>query len=84
MKVPIVTSAVSQNTKKLRFNYNVTRVPSGGVIDRSVMSGTNVCIFSGIGENRTLSMDFIRWLNSPEITAYWGMNTYYVPTVKMK
>ena len=81
----IVTSAVSQKfmQKKLRFNYNVTRVPSGGVIDRSVMSGTNVCIFSEIGENRTLgSWDFIRWLNSPEITAYWGINTYYVPTRK--
>ena len=81
----IVTSAVSQKfmQKKLRFNYKVTRVPTGGVVDRSVMSGTNVCIFSGIGENRTLgAWDFIRWLNSPEITAYWGMNTYYVPTRK--
>lgn len=81
----IVTSAVSQKfmQSKLRFNYNVTRVPAGGVVDRSVMSGTNVCIFSGIGENRSKgAWDFIRWLNSPEVTAYWGMHTYYVPTRK--
>lgn len=81
----IITSSVSQKfmKSKLRFNYNVTRVPTGGAADRSIMSGTNVCIFSGIGDKRSQgAWDFIKWLNSPEITAYWGMNTYYVPTRK--
>ncbi len=81
----IVTSCVSQlfMRDKLNFNYGVRPVPGGNKRDVSIMSGTNVSIFSGIGEKRSKgAWDFVRWFNSPEITARWARETYYVPTRK--
>lgn len=79
----IITSSVSQKfmQKKLNFDFAVTPVPSGREREVSIMSGTNVAIFEGIGEARTGgAWDFISWLNSPEITSKWARNTFYVPT----
>jgi multiple sugar transport system substrate-binding protein len=81
----IVTSCVSQlfMRDKLNFNYGVRPVLGGTKRDVSIMSGTNVSIFSGIGEKRSKgAWDFIRWFNSPEITARWARETFYVPTRK--
>ncbi|MBT3784241.1 ABC transporter substrate-binding protein, partial [bacterium] len=79
----IITSSVSQKfmANKLNFPYGVAAVPGGEKRDVSILSGTNVCLFSGIGEERSRgAWDFIKWFNSPEITARWAMNTFYVPT----
>ena len=79
----IITSSVSQKfmANKLSFPYGVKAVPGGEKRSVSILSGTNVCIFSGIGPERSRgAWDFIKWFNSPEITARWAMNTFYVPT----
>lgn len=81
----IITSSVSQKfmANKLRFDYGVQAVPGGDKKNVSIVSGTNICMFSGIGDHRSRgAWDFIKWFNSPEITARWAMNTFYVPTRK--
>ena len=81
----IITSSVSQKfmANKLRFPYGVKAVPAGEKRNVSIVSGTNICMFSGIGRDRSRgAWDFITWFNSPEITARWAMNTFYVPTRK--
>ncbi|PCJ16935.1 MAG: hypothetical protein COB02_14815 [Candidatus Cloacimonadota bacterium] len=81
----IITSSVSRKymERKLNFPFSVAPIPMGKKRDVSIVSGTNVCIFSSASKKRQDgAWDFIKWFNSPKITARWAMNTFYVPTRK--
>jgi ABC-type glycerol-3-phosphate transport system substrate-binding protein len=80
----IITSSVSRKfmERKLNFKFGTTSVPMSGK-KVSIMSGTNVCIFNGLGKERTDgAWDFLSWLVSPESTSKWAKGTYYVPVRK--
>jgi ABC-type glycerol-3-phosphate transport system substrate-binding protein len=80
----IITSVVSRKFMegKLNFPYGVASVPLSGN-KKSIMSGTNICIFSSIGEERAKgAWDFLKWLSSAEISAEWARRSFYVPTRK--
>ncbi|MBN1619441.1 ABC transporter substrate-binding protein [candidate division WOR-3 bacterium] len=51
--------------------------------DVSVISGTNIVIFSKSSpEQQVAAWEFIKWFNSPEVQAAWSASTGYVPTRK--
>lgn len=80
----IITSVVSRKFMegKLGFPYGVASVPLSGN-KKSIMSGTNICIFNHLGEERTQgAWDFLRWLSSAEISAEWARESFYVPIRK--
>ncbi|MCJ8346710.1 ABC transporter substrate-binding protein [bacterium] len=81
----IITSSVSRKymERKLNFPFSVAPIPMGKKRDVSIVSGTNISVFSSSSKKRQDgAWDFIEWFNSPEITAKWAMNTFYVPTRK--
>ncbi|MBW7874359.1 MAG: ABC transporter substrate-binding protein [Candidatus Cloacimonetes bacterium] len=81
----IITSVVSRRfmEPKLNFPFTVAPVPLEEKRKVSVMSGTNVCIFSGLTPERTkAAWDFLKWFSEAERTAEWSERTFYVPIRK--
>ncbi|MCO4783674.1 MAG: ABC transporter substrate-binding protein [Candidatus Cloacimonetes bacterium] len=81
----IITSSVSRKymERKLVFPFSVAPIPMGKKKDVSIVSGTNISVFSSSTKKRQDgAWDFVKWFNSPEITARWAMSTFYVPTRK--
>lgn len=66
----------------LTFDWGMAPIVAGRE-KASVMSGTNVIIFSKASEEvKKASWEFIRWFTTPENTAYWSVMTTYMPVRK--
>lgn len=77
----IQTSSVSREFMKaqLRFDYGMLPLPSGKK-RAAILSGTNLCMFRTDDEDRQkASWKFLKFFTKAESTAYWSMNTSYVP-----
>ena len=42
--------------------------------------GANVVMMAGLEEDSAATMDFLKYLTSPEVAAYWSTKTCYVPS----
>lgn len=65
-----------------RFVWNAYPIPARDENTESMtlMQGTNVGIFSGLSDaENEASWEFVKFLTSPEMTAYWAMATGYMP-----
>jgi multiple sugar transport system substrate-binding protein len=66
-----------------KFIWRAYAVPSAeeGVPGKTLMQGTNVGIFARLHpEVRAGAWEFMKFLSSPEINAYWAVQTGYMPT----
>jgi ABC-type glycerol-3-phosphate transport system substrate-binding protein len=75
------TSSVSREfmEKQLRFDYGMAPLPSGKN-RAAILSGTNLCMFKTNDEERqSAAWRFLKFFTSTESTAYWSINTSYVP-----
>lgn len=73
-------SFMAKKTPSFRIGISTLPPPSGGN-DVSVISGTNIIIFSKASpEQQVAAWEFIKWFNSPEVQAVWSVNTGYIPT----
>lgn len=67
---------------KLRFPFGMAAIPYSKV-NTSVLSGTNVAIFSYFSEAEILAAwKFIKWFTDTDQTARWGIETTYMPVRK--
>jgi ABC-type glycerol-3-phosphate transport system substrate-binding protein len=76
------TSRMRHLLEKARFSVGIATLPAGA-IRRYQFAGTNLAIFSHSSpEKRYAAWRFIKFLISPETTAYWATKTGYLPVRK--
>lgn len=76
----IVSKVFMQSS--LRFPFGMATLPYNK-INTSVLSGTNVAIFSYFSEEEILAAwKFIKWFTDTDQTARWGIETTYMPVKK--
>ncbi len=75
-------SFMAKKNPPFRIGVSTLPAPSWGE-DVSVISGTNIVIFSRSSpEEQVAAWEFIKWFNSPEVQAAWSASTGYIPTRK--
>lgn len=68
--------------KDVKFPFGMELLP-GRKFHTSVLSGTNVAIYSGFTpEEELAAWKFIKWFTDTERTAHWGVKTTYMPVRK--
>ncbi len=80
----VVASCTVRNymDPKISFEYGVAPLPRGKR-PAAVIAGTNIGIFASCtGRKRKAAWRFLKFLVSREASAYWSMNTSYVPVRK--
>ncbi|MDQ7826243.1 MAG: ABC transporter substrate-binding protein [Candidatus Eremiobacteraeota bacterium] len=72
------TSRIAPLMKHCPFSFGIASVPEGS--ERTYQSaGTNLAIFAKSDEKKEASWRFMRFLVAPENTAFWAINTGYLP-----
>ncbi|MBW6516251.1 MAG: ABC transporter substrate-binding protein [Candidatus Cloacimonetes bacterium] len=75
-------SAVYMKRAGIDFFLGIAALPIDET-NRSVISGTNICIFDTKDEKRhRAAWTFIKWFTDTEQTARWSYMTYYMPVRK--
>jgi ABC-type glycerol-3-phosphate transport system substrate-binding protein len=75
---PFIAKAVND-----AFEIGMAPVPTApGKPVRSLFSGTNVAIMTGTPEKQQAAWDFVKWLTEPKQSAYWTVQTTYLPVRK--
>ena len=65
------------------FDIGMAQVPTApGKPVRSLFSGTNLAIMKGTPEKQQAAWDFIKWLTETKQSAYWTVQTTYLPVRK--
>ncbi len=60
------------------FTWKSAQVPFGKV-KKVIQQGSNMFMFKSTPEEQVATFEFMKFLMSTEITAYWAMNTGYLP-----
>jgi len=72
-------STIFMKNSGIEFFLGITALP-GDVTDRSVVSGTNICLFDSKNPAKhEAAWRFIKWFTDTEQTAKWSEKTYYMP-----
>jgi len=75
---PFIAKAVNN-----AFEIGVAPIPiSPGKQVRSLFSGTNLAIMKSSPEKQQAAWDFIKWLTETRQSAYWSVQTAYLPVRK--
>jgi ABC-type glycerol-3-phosphate transport system substrate-binding protein len=75
---PFIAKAVND-----AFEIGIAPVPTAvGKPVRSLFSGTNLAIMKGTPEKQQAAWDFIKWLTETKQSAYWSVQTAYLPVRK--
>jgi ABC-type glycerol-3-phosphate transport system substrate-binding protein len=75
---PFIAKAVNN-----AFEISMTPVPTApGKPIRSLFSGTNLAIMKSTPEKQQAAWDFIKWLTETKQSAYWTVQTNYLPVRK--
>jgi len=75
---PFIAKAVND-----LFEIGMAAVPTApGKPVKSLFSGTNLAIMKGTPEKQQAAWDFIKWLTEPKQSAYWTVQTNYLPVRK--
>ncbi len=75
---PFIAKAVNN-----AFEISMTPVPTApGKPVRSLFSGTNLAIMKSTPEKQQAAWDFIKWLTETKQSAYWTVQTNYLPVRK--
>lgn len=75
---PFIAKAVNN-----AFEIGMTPVPTApGKPVRSLFSGTNLAIMKSTPEKQQAAWDFIKWLTETKQSAYWTVQTNYLPIRK--
>lgn len=77
----ILTTSVSKAfmVDRIKFDWGMAALPTWGQ-KASIMAGTNIGIFRHSSpEKQKVAWEFIKFFGSTEISAYWAINTGYVP-----
>ena len=60
------------------FTWNSAQVPFGKE-KKVIQQGSNMFMLKSTPEEQLATFEFMKYVMSPEITAYWAMNTGYLP-----
>src|SRR6266568_7113377 len=75
---PFIAKAVSG-----AFDIGIAQVPTApGKPVKSLFSGTNLAIMKSTPEKQQAAWDFIEWLTETKQSAYWTVQTTYLPVRK--
>ena len=75
---PFIAKAVNN-----AFEIGMAPVPtSPGKPVKSLFSGTNLAIMKSTPEKQQAAWDFVKWLTEPKQSAYWTVQTNYLPVRK--
>src|SRR5260370_15622707 len=75
---PFIAKAVNN-----AFEISMTPVPTArGKPVRYLFSGTNLAIMKSTPEKQQAAWDFIKWLTETKQSAYWTVQTNYLPVRK--
>ena len=75
-------SITHMRQQPINFNIGYAPLPVHRT-SQSAVSGTNIVIFkSGDEKRERAAWEFIKWFTAPEQTAYWSVNTSYMPVRK--
>jgi ABC-type glycerol-3-phosphate transport system substrate-binding protein len=75
---PFIAKAVND-----AFEIGMAPVPSApGKPARSLFAGTNLAIMTSTPEKQQAAWDFIKWLTETKQSAYWSVQTAYLPVRK--
>src|SRR5262249_45381803 len=75
---PFIAKAVNDT-----FEIGMAPVPTApGKPVRSLFSGTNLAIMKSSPEKQQAAWDFIKWLTEPKQSAFWTVQTTYLPVRK--
>jgi len=75
---PFIAKAVNN-----AFEMGMTPVPTApGKPVRSLFSGTNLAVMKSTPEKQQAAWDFIKWLTETKQSAYWTVQTNYLPVRK--
>ncbi len=65
------------------FDIGIAPIPTApGKPERSLFSGTNLAIMKSTPEKQQAAWDFIKWLTETKQSAYWAVQTTYLPVRK--
>ncbi len=65
------------------FDIGIAPIPTApGKPERSLFSGTNLAIMKSTPEKQQAAWDFIKWLTETKQSAYWSVQTTYLPVRK--
>src|SRR5579864_5670490 len=65
------------------FDIGIAPIPTApGKPERSLFSGTNLAIMKSTPEKQQAAWDFIVWLTQTKQSAYWSVQTVYLPVRK--
>ena len=65
------------------FDIGIAPVPTApGKPSRSLFSGTNLAVMKSSPEKQQAAWDFINWLTQTKQSAYWSVQTNYLPVRK--
>ena len=71
------------NAVKDAFEIGMAAVPTTpGKPVKSLFSGTNLAVMKGTPEKQQAAWDFIKWLTETKQSAYWTVQTNYLPVRK--
>ena len=71
------------NAVKDTFEIGMSAVPTTpGKPAKSLFSGTNLAVMKGTPEKQQAAWDFIKWLTETKQSAYWTVQTNYLPVRK--
>ena len=75
---PFIAKAVNN-----AFEIGMAPVPTApGKPVKSLFSGTNLAIMKSTPEKQQAAWDFVKWLTEPKQSAYWTVQTNYLPVRK--
>ena len=75
---PFIAKAVNN-----AFEIGMAPVPtSPGKPVKSLFSGTNLAVMTSTPEKQQAAWDFVKWLTEPKQSAYWTVQTNYLPVRK--
>ena len=75
---PFIAKAVND-----AFEIGMAPVPTApGKPVKSLFSGTNLAIMKSTPEKQQAAWDFVKWLTEPKQSAYWTVQTNYLPVRK--
>jgi ABC-type glycerol-3-phosphate transport system substrate-binding protein len=75
---PFIAKAVND-----AFEIGMAPVPTApGKPVKSLFSGTNLAVMKSTPEKQQAAWDFVKWLTEPKQSAYWTVQTNYLPVRK--
>ena len=75
---PFIAKAVND-----AFEIGMAPIPTApGKPIKSLFSGTNLAIMKGTPEKQQAAWDFVKWLTDTQQSAYWSVQTTYLPVRK--